>query len=191
MASGDADDDLTPDPTPNERELASIGAEQWNDYQKRYTGPGGVNEAFINSTRATDAKRAAAAGQVGADAAIARRDLSMANSGVNLGKGVSSASGRAIAGKQNDDLALASAEGEGKGLAVQSVDNAQLAADFKLASFGRGLSDTSQVGLQQGVREATDKTITDMKNRVADKNRQMQGVGTGLGMYTQRKGWIA
>lgn len=175
----------TPAPTAQERELAAVGAEQWNDYAKRYAGPGGVNEKFIASTRTTEGDRKAAAGIVGADAAAASRDVKQTQQRVGLARGISSASGATVAGMGKTSAEMASTEGRAKGMAVQAADDTQLAADFKLASFGRGLGDVAQVGLQQGTARATELVNKDAVAKFEKSQQMLQAAGTGLGMYAQ------
>ena len=182
---GDAE---TPAPTAQERQLAKIGAEQWNDYATRYAGPGGVNEKFIEATRATEADKGAAGAIVGADAAVAGKQIREATSRQGLARGASSASGAAVSAAAGDATDLASTTGRAKGLAVQSVEDAQLQADFKLASFGRGLASDAQVGLQGGVSRATSLVNEAARAKFLEKQSLMAGVGTGVGMLTQGGG---
>lgn len=177
--------DQTPAPTAQERELAAVGAEQWNDYARRYAGPGGVNEKFIASTRTTEGDRLAAGGQVGADAAQAERDVQAGVKRSGLARGVTSASGATIAAMGTTGSELASTAGRAKGVAVQAADDTQLAADFKLASFGRGLGDVSQVGLQQGTARATELINRDARAKFQESQAMMEAAGTGIGMYAQ------
>lgn len=189
MASGE-DGDLTPAPTAQERELASVGAAQWNDYKARYASEGGINDKFIAATRATEGDKAAAAGSVGADSAIAKRRLDKATAQAGLAKGISSSSGAALSARYQDTTDTAAAAGLGKATAVQSVEDAQLAADFKLASFGRGLGDESQVGLQRGLRTATDIATKDAVTKAKERQELISAAGTGVGMLTQSQGWL-
>ena len=182
MSGGGAE---TPQPTAQEKALAQVGAEQWNDYARRYAGPGGVNEQFIAKTRATEGGRMAAAGQVGADAAMAAHQAKQGTVSAGLARGISSVSGASIAGKAKDVTTLAGAEGRAKAQAVQGVDDAQLAADLKLASFGRGLSSDAQVGLQRNTARATELLNKSAVSRFQEKQALMGAVGTGVGMYAQ------
>ena len=186
MGSGGGDQ--TPAPTAQEKALAKVGAEQWNDYAQRYAGAGGVNERFIEQTRASASDRSAASGQVGADAAIAARQTKKSTARGGLSRGISSASGATLAEHSDDSSTLASTEGRARGVAVQGADDAQLAADFKLASFGRGLSSDAQVGLQRSTRRATNLVNQEAENKFREKQSYLEAAGTGIGMYSQTKG---
>ena len=187
MSSGGGGDQ-TPAPTAQERTLAGVGAEKWNDYARRYTGPGGVNEKFIQSTRTNESDRQRAKGTVGADSAIAARQLEQDTSTLNIKKGVGTGSGADIARSLSDSTSIAATKGRAQGVGEQSADDAQLAADFKLASFGRGLADDSQVGLQQGTARATELVKADAVARAEERQQLLGAAGTGLGMYSQTKG---
>lgn len=187
MPAGGGGGDQTPAPTEQERALAKVGAEQWNDYATRYAGPGGVNEKFIQSTRATEGDKLAAGGQVAADAAQAGRAVKQSEKQAGLARGVGSSSGATIAGMSGTSTELASTEGRAKGMAVQSAEDVQLAADFKLASFGRGLEDVSRLGLQQGTARATRLVNRKAEEKFKSSQALLQAAGTGLGMYAQTK----
>ena len=177
----------TPAPTEQEKALAKVGAEQWNDYATTYAGPGGVNEQFIEKVSATGGDKTAAAGQVGADAAIAAKQVGQGAARSGLGRGVSSSSGAVLASKTADSTSLASTKGRAQGMSVQGVDDAQMAADFKLASFGRGVASDAQVGLQKSTGRATDLVNKDAVANFKKKQALMEAVGTGIGMYAQTK----
>lgn len=188
MSSGGGGGDQTPAPTAQERTLAGVGAEQWNDYARRYAGPGGVNEKFIQTTRTTEGDVRRVKGTVSADSAIAARQLKQDTAQVRAKRGVSSGSGASIAQGFGDVMDIASTKGRAQGVAEQSAEDAQLAADFKLASFGRGLAEESQVGLQQGVSRATSLVREDAIARAEERQQLLSAAGTGLGMYSQTKG---
>lgn len=177
----------TPAPTQQERELARVGAEQWNDYARTYAGEGGVNDKFIQATRATEADRQSAAAQVGADSAMATRKSLADTDNLARARGISSSSPAALAAASADMNSASRAKGLAVGKAVQGVDDTETAANFKLASFGRGLADDSRVGLQSQVRRATDLVNSDAQSRYAEKASVLGAVGTGIGMYTAFK----
>ena len=184
MGSGGGGD-KTPAPTEQERALAQVGAEQWNDYARRYAGPGGVNEKFIEATRTTEGDRQAAEGQVGADAAQAASAVKDSQKKAGLARGINSASGSTLATMSGTNTDLASTAGRAKGVAVQTADDTQLAADFKLASFGRGLSDDSRLGMQQGTARATELVNKNAVSKFEESQAMLQAAGTGIGMYAQ------
>lgn len=178
----------TPAPTAQERELAGVGAEQWNDYARRYAGPGGVNEKFIETTRTTEGDIQRVKGTVSADVAQQKRTEKEQTSQAGLARGISSSSGAAISDQAKLANETASTKGRAMGVAEEAAKETELAADFKLASFGRGLGDTAQVGLQGATSRATELLTSSAISRAKERQSLMEAAGTGIGMYAQTKG---
>ena len=175
----------TPPPTKQEKTLAYVGAENYNDYVERFVP---LTEDFVKNTTVTDSQRGNVAGIANADAAQAFATLEDETVKGGLAKGVGSGSGKTIAGIAGGKDAEARARGQAKGAAVQDLENTEINAKMKGASFGRGLGDDAKVGLMQATGRATALANANAQAAFKKKSALMEGIGTGIGAYTSLSG---
>lgn len=177
-----------PPPTAQEKALAQVSTEQWNDYATRFAP---LNQELLDRVKATDGKRQAAAG-------IAAADVEQARTGQTAGTvaGLSAAGSKAGSGASNmavfqGALSGGKARGLAQAAAVQGVDDNELAGKMKMASFGRDLTDDTQLSFEGSARRAAQDQIAQMK-READMNSFKMGLvsdiaGTATGAYISKR----
>ena len=161
-------------PTKQERALASDSAHKWNDYVERYIP---LENDFVNKTKATDDKVAAARNIVNTDSAMAYGGaVGAANAGLSS-QGVAPGAGRSAMGHSALQDAHGAASGLGQGIAAQGVHDREQAARVKMSAFGRDLQDSTSMSLESSGRRATGAML-DNYSRKLDSRQSM--IRTGL-----------
>lgn len=161
-------------PTAQERALAKDAAAKWNDYVERYVP---VENEFVERTKASDDKVAAAQGMVNADANMAHAQAAeQARAGL-ASQGAAPGSGRAALSQTSLEDARGASSGEAQAIATQGVHDQEQNARVKMSAFGRDLQDNTSLSLGQSGRRATDAAVAKMKRKTDQRNAM---ISTGL-----------
>lgn len=174
--------------TEQEKALTQVSAAQWNDYATRFAP---LNDELLERVKSTDGKRSQASGVAAADveqAAMGRTAKGLA--GANA-RGATTGSGAQVMDLTKAGVAKGKARGLAQAAAVQGVDDNELMAKRKMASFGRELSDDTHLSFEAGAKRAAAEQIHQMKLD-ADQSEFMTGMamelgGAAIGAYKKKR----
>mgnify|MGYP001236430400 CR=1 FL=1 len=162
--------------TEQERELARVSIEKWNDHQKRMVPL--ENKIIEDANRSTTAQGMKAGGQVNADMAQATAPaLNTVNP--NSGKALTSAPALAIASK--------TAQAQVK--AGQGVEDQRASALGNVVRMGEGKSAAATAGYETAASNASSEAINSAAANATDRATALNTVGSlaGIGAYAYDK----
>lgn len=154
--------------TAQEKALAKVAAEQWNDYQARYKPF--ENKYMADVLADTAGREAKVKGMVNADVA---QKLTQKPSAINPN------SGKMQAGKESLDRANALARGQVAG--EQAVKDQQTGAMQTLIDMGRGQATQAQQGMSSLAGAATQEAISSASNRMQTRSAIGSAIGSAVG----------
>lgn len=169
-------------PTAQEKALAEVGAEKFNDY---------VDNGLPRAVETREAIRATGAKL--SDAAM------VTSAGVEQAGADQRATFRRVTGGGSDgftrgdyDAAMAASKAEALTGAREGTQDLETQGEQKLAAFGRKLSDDTQLSLSQSGRRATQAAVNDATRRFEAGQSKLAAAatiaGAGIGAYGQYRG---
>lgn len=163
--------------TAQEKALARVAAEQWNDYQSKYKP---FENSYMKDVMADTAGREAkVSGMVNADVA-----QKMTQKAIDPNRAGS------LGNKAAMDKASAMSKGQVAG--TQAVKDQQTGAMQTLIDMGRGQATQAQQGMSTLAANATNTAISDasirQQNRAATGNLIGSAIGAGASMYGSLSG---
>lgn len=148
--------------TAEETALAERSATEFNDYQERFVP---FENEYIEKISGLDSegRKEELAGMANADAtqAFAGVDKATVSKGLATGAGVGS--GKTVMNMGDNSIAHADAMGEGMGMSAHTINDNKTKGLLKIAKHGRGLADTSMLGLSSGAKQAQALSATKAK----------------------------
>lgn len=181
----------TPKATEQEKALAERGANEFNDFVTR-----GVPIARKFSDLITNPRHAARlAGQANAEVAQAFAGEDAEGFQTALASGGVPGSGSTVTALTLPSVKQASASGLATGRSVQAAKDRELTGLRKAAAFGRGVADTSSVGLRSAADTRTQESIVEANARTARYVSNIGAIndvvksagGTAIGDYSYGK----
>lgn len=165
--------------TAEEREMAKIATEQWNDYQQRFLP---LENRLFGEVRSTEGEYAQAAGYTNAATSQAfdggeeraRAGLFAGGSRPGSGKFADTMSGLA-----NDEALSGALNQVDTG---QQVSNQEISGLQSLVGLGRGQTNSAQGLLASGASNAQSQAYQDARNALQNRMNVQAGIGTVAGV---------
>lgn len=163
--------------TAEERALAERAVGEQNDFVTRGVP---LADKFRELTADPTAGRRLA-GQANAQVAEAFAGAEQRGLEGVLGAGGGIGSGAALSALSLPGLKMASARGVGTGQALQMAEDRGLKGLMKLSAFGRGIADTSSVGLRSAAQDSTQAAIDAAQRNTQNYISKLDALNTAVG----------
>ncbi|HBA87627.1 MAG TPA: hypothetical protein DCZ75_06440 [Geobacter sp.] len=155
--------------TEQQRALAGIAAEQYNNYMTTYRP---FEEKYVTDVMGdTSSRKAKVTGRASADVAQA--------AGTAIKPGVDPASGAAFGSVANTALGTAKSKAIVRG--KQAVDNQQINAMQGVVNMGQGKAATTQAGMSALASSAANTAINDLQSEVNGDAFTRNAIGYAIG----------